>query len=179
MGHDAGQTVRVKRRYILIGPGFQAAAVYRFGQWVATRTQSRWQYLLKRLLTAAYYVAAFLMRALYGIHISRSADIGDSLYIGHLGGIRIRHCKIGDGCSIHQQTRIQGNPADGAGSAQINIGNRVWIGPHAIIKAPADIGSGVAIAAGSVVTGTIPPRSLVSGNPARVILRNYDNAALL
>lgn len=179
MGQDAGQTVRVKHRYILIGPGFQAAAVYRFGQWVATLAQSRWQYLLKCLLTVVYYVAAFLMRALYGIHISRSADIGDGLYIGHLGGISIRHCKIGDGCSIHQQTRIEGNPADGTGSARIKIGNRVWIGPHVIVNAPADIGSGVAIAAGSVVTGTIPPKSLVSGAPARVILRNYNNTALL
>jgi len=49
------------------------------------------------------------------------------------------------------------------------IGHDVWIGTRATILPGARIGSGCIIGAGAVVAGTVPPYSLVAGNPARVI----------
>ena len=57
----------------------------------------------------------------------------------------------------------------GITSAPIVIGDRVWIGCHAIILAGVTIGEGSIVAAGSVVTRDIPPGVLVAGNPAKVI----------
>ena len=51
----------------------------------------------------------------------------------------------------------------------ITIGNKVWIGAGAIILPGITIGDGAMVAAGSVVTADIPARSVVAGNPARVI----------
>ncbi|MGD2069074.1 MAG: acyltransferase [Gemmatimonadota bacterium] len=54
-------------------------------------------------------------------------------------------------------------------SRGVRIGHNVWVGTGARILDGADIGSGCIITANSVVTGTIPPNRIASGNPARVI----------
>ncbi|KIO38006.1 sugar O-acetyltransferase [Shewanella sp. cp20] len=51
----------------------------------------------------------------------------------------------------------------------IQIGERVWIGGGAIILPGVTIGDEAVIAAGAVVTKDVAPRTLVGGNPARVM----------
>lgn len=51
----------------------------------------------------------------------------------------------------------------------IRIGDDVWIGGGAIVLPGVVIGDGAVIGAGSVVTRDVPPRTLVVGNPARVV----------
>lgn len=49
------------------------------------------------------------------------------------------------------------------------IGNDVWIGYRAIIKAGVTIGTGAVIGAGAIVTKDVAPYSIVVGSPARHI----------
>lgn len=56
------------------------------------------------------------------------------------------------------------------------IGHDVWIGQGARILPGARIGSGTIIGTGTVVGGTIPPYSVVAGNPGRVLRRRFDDA---
>ena len=49
------------------------------------------------------------------------------------------------------------------------IGNDVWIGHRVTILPGCRIGDGVIIGAGAVVTGEIPPYTIVGGVPAKVI----------
>lgn len=49
------------------------------------------------------------------------------------------------------------------------IGHDVWIGSNAIILTGVEIGNGAVVAAGSVVTKSVPPYAIVGGNPARFI----------
>jgi acetyltransferase-like isoleucine patch superfamily enzyme len=51
----------------------------------------------------------------------------------------------------------------------IFIGDNVWIGANAIITAGCNIGNGVVVAAGSVVTRDIPDNTICAGVPAKVI----------
>lgn len=51
----------------------------------------------------------------------------------------------------------------------ITIGDNVFIGIGSILLPGTTIGDNVIVAAGSVVRGTIPPNSLVLGNPATVV----------
>lgn len=53
--------------------------------------------------------------------------------------------------------------------APVAIGSGVWVGAGAIILPGVTIGEKSIVGAGSVVTRDVPPRSIVAGNPARVI----------
>ncbi len=54
----------------------------------------------------------------------------------------------------------------------IVIGDNVWIGMRVIILKGVHIGNGSVVAAGSVVTKSVPENCLVGGVPARIIKRN-------
>ena len=57
----------------------------------------------------------------------------------------------------------------GTVSKATRIGHRVWIGSNSVVLAGAEIGDDVIVSAGSVVTGRVPPKTIVLGNPAKVI----------
>lgn len=52
---------------------------------------------------------------------------------------------------------------------RVVIGNWVYIGTHALIMPGVTIGNHVLVAAGSVVTKSVPDGVVVAGNPARII----------
>ncbi|MFC1715267.1 acyltransferase [Candidatus Poribacteria bacterium] len=49
------------------------------------------------------------------------------------------------------------------------IGPNVWIGAHAILLGQIRIGEGSIVGAGAVVTDSVPPYTVVAGNPARIV----------
>jgi acetyltransferase-like isoleucine patch superfamily enzyme len=58
------------------------------------------------------------------------------------------------------------------------IGNDVWIGHGAILKAGISVGDGAIIAAGAVVTKDVEPYSIVGGNPAKFIRYRIDQSLI-
>ena len=56
----------------------------------------------------------------------------------------------------------------------IIIGDRVWVGKNVLILKGVTIGDGAIIAAGSVVVKDVPSKTLVAGNPAKVIKENVE-----
>ena len=57
----------------------------------------------------------------------------------------------------------------------IVIGNDVWIGYEAVILSGVTIGDGAIVASRAVVTGDIPPYTIVGGIPARTIRRRFSD----
>ena len=56
-----------------------------------------------------------------------------------------------------------------ANTKPIKISKGVWVGANSIILKGVTIGTGSIVGAGSVVTKSIPPWTVVAGNPARII----------
>lgn len=60
-------------------------------------------------------------------------------------------------------------------AGSVDIGNDVWIGSNVTILAGTSIGDGCIIGASAVVSGYIPPYSVVVGNPAKILKRRFAN----
>ncbi len=65
---------------------------------------------------------------------------------------------------------FEGHPADlDLGARPVEIRDDAWIACNAVILRGVVIGEAAIVAAGAVVTKDVPPRTLVAGNPARVV----------
>ena len=71
-----------------------------------------------------------------------------------------------------------GRPSMPGPGRDTRLGHDVWIGQGAKILPGARIGSGCIIGAGAVVGGEIPPYSIVTGNPGRILRRRFDEATI-
>ena len=107
--------------------------------------------------------------------------IGRGVYIG--ANCNIAHCRIGDDTLLGSNvTILSGNRQhhfdrldvpirqQGGSHRTLAIGRDVWIGNGAIVLE--DVGDQAIVAAGSVVTRPVAERTIVGGNPARVIGRS-------
>lgn len=83
---------------------------------------------------------------------------------------------LGDGCLVGHNVvfatldhdKRPGRRGDMT-AAPIVVGKDVWIGAHATILKGVTIGDGAIVAAGAVVTRDVPPNTIASGVPARVV----------
>ena len=109
--------------------------------------------------------------------------IGRETFIG-IGTVIIGPVKIGDSVMFAQNIVISGlNHSyedvevpiwkQQVKTALIKIEDECWIGANAVITAGITIGKHSVIAAGAIVTKSIPPYSIAVGNPARVV-KMYD-----
>jgi acetyltransferase-like isoleucine patch superfamily enzyme len=57
-------------------------------------------------------------------------------------------------------------------NSPIRVQDHVWIGCRAVILKGVTVGEGAIIANNAVVTKDVPPRTMVAGNPARVIKKD-------
>ena len=118
------------------------------------------------------------------VWINGEPEIGENVYIGGMSEINANGAKvvIGDNCDIASFVSI--NCADSHKKAigisdnierkDIIFENDIFVGSHCVIKGGAYIGHNTVIAAGTIVEGvTIPPYSLVVGNPMQIKSRYY------
>jgi tetrahydrodipicolinate N-acetyltransferase len=105
-------------------------------------------------------------------------EIGNQTMVNGLAKVLVNEgVRIGAGCNIAWNVQIldtdfhavyvDGEPLPKA--APIDIGDRVWIGTNALVLKGVTIGDGAVVAAGSVVTRDVPPKTLVAGVPAKPV----------
>src|SRR5476651_2010209 len=111
--------------------------------------------------------------------------IGDRTIVG-IGNVIIGPVKIGNDVMFAQNIVASGlnhgyedvslpPSVQKVSTAQITIGDNVWIGANAVITAGVTIGKHAVVGGGSVVTKDIPDYSVAVGNPAKVIKKyNFE-----
>ena len=80
------------------------------------------------------------------------------------------HCRMGIGSALLAHCPIRG-------AHPVTIGDHVFIGFNSVILPGVSIGSVSVVGAGSVVTKSMPGRSIIAGNPARVCRPLTDEEA--
>jgi acetyltransferase-like isoleucine patch superfamily enzyme len=78
-------------------------------------------------------------------------------------------CLIGDLVAIFDSDHHPVEPSRPIRIAPVRLGANVWVGRSATILPGVTIGDHAVIAAGSIVTGDVPARTLMAGVPARPI----------
>lgn len=162
----------VRKLYLLVDtPGLHAVVTYRFGRWVEQHIRFK---PVRYPLLLVHYVLSRLCIICWGMFIDTGADIGPGLFLGHFGGVIIGPVRMGEDCNIGHQVTI-GARADGIAGLPV-FGDRVWVGAGSLIYGGVTIGDGVTISPYTVVSRNLPPRVVVSGNPMRVVTKDYDNS---
>jgi serine O-acetyltransferase len=160
----AEDLVRARQYGDALSSGFQAVVVYRFGRWALERPRAA-----RLFLDPLYGVLALGVRVLWGIDISRRADIGPGLYIAHAGGIVIGpNVVIGAACNLSHNVTI-GLSGKGESYGVPAIGDDVYIAPGAKLFGKIRVGDNVKIGANTVVHRDVPDNAVVASPAFQIV----------
>jgi serine O-acetyltransferase len=161
---------------ITAAPGLWAQVPYRLTHHFLYRFRPP---ALGRLLAAPAFALGRVTALIVGIEMEPRAHIGPGLLISSSGGIVIGAVTMGENCTISQGVTL-GRSSTVAGQALRDlptIGDRVFIGPGAIVAGPLALGDDASVAAGSLVTRDVPAGATATGVPATVVSRPEEPAA--
>jgi serine O-acetyltransferase len=130
-----------------------------------------------RLTLPCFQVLHRLAADAAGIDLPWRTEIGGGLSLTHGWGLVVnQEARIGNNVTLfHGVTLGQRDHISREGKRFTEypvLEDEVWVGPHAIIVGGIIVGRGSRISGGAFVTESIPPHSLVSGNPAEVVKSN-------
>jgi len=126
------------------------------------------------LYAPGYKSARVWLHRRRGVTIGRNTSIGLSVLIETAYP---RLVSIGSNVTIGVRVVIIGHLRDATDEARmlnrptVRIEDDVYLGPGVIVLPNVTIGRGAVVAAGSVVNRSVPPHTLVQGNPARPVAR--------
>jgi serine O-acetyltransferase len=155
---------RVKE--VFTNPAMWAVFWYRLLRWfqITLPRPVRWVFAI---VTVPLHV---FIQLLTHVQLPPAVQIGPGLYLPHLGFIVVGSgATIGKNCTLCHGVTIGHARGRNKTSGTPILGDRVYVGPGAIIIGPITIGDDALIGAGAVVVKSVPGRGVVVGNPARVV----------
>jgi serine acetyltransferase len=134
-----------------------------------------WSTVYKVCPGIAVRFGSYLAKVLVKCDLQASTQVGDGVFLSNYGHLVLGARSIGSGTIIHERVTIG---MDLMGGNVPEIGRNVWIGPDCVIYGEIAVGDGATVLPGTVLTKSIPPGSVVQGNPARIIKRHFENSGL-
>ena len=142
----------------LMQPGTQAIVVYRLGNWLENNLRIP---ILRQLALGLYSIPHFYARAVLGVNVPRTAQIGPGFVIHTWQGINVGQIRAGRNLTLLHGITLDYDCEE--------IGDDVLVGAGAKVIRGVKIGSRVHIGANAVVMQDIPDDSIAVGIPARII----------
>jgi acetyltransferase-like isoleucine patch superfamily enzyme len=127
--------------------------------------------LSNRILQILARVTPGAMTARVYLNRWRGVNIGKDVWIGYDAIIETSHphlVTIGDRAAVGIRATIIAHNREQRG---VVIEEDAVLGPGVIVLPNVTIGRGAIVTAGSVVTKSVPPKTMAQGNPARPIAR--------
>ncbi|HVF04194.1 MAG TPA: acyltransferase [Frankiaceae bacterium] len=110
-----------------------------------------------------------------GAGVGGELVVGDGVFLNQganvFAAVSVRigdHTRLADHATVYDTDFHPVGPG-AKREAPVVIGRNVWVGRSAVVLPGVTIGDHAVVAAGAVVTKDVPPRSVVAGNPARVV----------
>jgi carbonic anhydrase/acetyltransferase-like protein (isoleucine patch superfamily) len=128
--------------------------------------ESLWRGIANRALQEVAKVAPGARTLRVRLHRARGVKLGDNVWIGYDAVLETAHpdlITIEDGVSIGIRVTVVAHFRETTG---VRIERDAFVGPGAIILPGVVIGRGAVVTAGSVVSRSVPPMTVVQGNPA-------------
>jgi acetyltransferase-like isoleucine patch superfamily enzyme len=141
---------------------------------------SLWGGLKNRFLQIVALYAPGYKTTRVWLHRMRGVTIGNNVSIGMSVLIETAYPRlvfIGNNVTVGMRAIIIGHLRDLTAQARassqptVRIEDDVYIGPGVIILPNVTIGRGAVVSAGSIVSRSVPPQTLVQGNPAKPVAR--------
>ena len=147
----------------IMEPGFRISSLMRTCAY--TRANPYTRFGIYHFFRILYHLAS----TRYGVFIDFTTQIGGGLYLPHPCSIIVnRRTIIGRDCNLSQNNTL-GISNRGPKKGCPTIGDRVYIGPGAVVFGGIHIGDDSSIGANAVVNSNVPSGTTFAGVPARQI----------
>lgn len=158
----------VRLRVGLLSQGAWATTAYRLNHHFRYRRHPRPMIVISDVFHR-------VIMALTGIHIDPHAHVGPGLKFPHGGHIVIGPVRMGSNCDIFQGVTMGMSESTlGERPARPDVpslGDRVWVGPGAVIAGSVTIDDDAVVGANSLLVRDVPARGVMIGVPARLVSR--------
>jgi acetyltransferase-like isoleucine patch superfamily enzyme len=136
-----------------------------------TKARRRGLNRLKGLRTLLVGAKRIVLNRLWGMDIHPTAQFSLSARFDRTFPVGVH---VGAQSYVAFEARILTHDMTRGLYLHTRIGQNCFIGGRSLILPGIEIGDNCVVGAGSVVTKSVPPRSLVAGNPARILRENIE-----
>lgn len=157
-------------------PGLQLLLMHRFAHWLhSKREDGRGREWLLRVMLIPLALLRLAIKVSAKSDIDNHCEIDGGVFFSDLGNIIFGARKTGEGTVIGTRVTFGKSHID---NGRVEIGRNVWIGSDCVVYGAISIGDGATLLPGTVLTKSVPAGVVIQGNPARLVLRDFDNSEL-
>ena len=173
-----GRPLQVHTMLLLavLSSGIRSLIVYRISNWWVIRAKRhQWRRVVNLFGGAAIGLLVWIIKVSCKNDILGRSHLEAGVVISDAGFVTLGANRVGSGTVIGARTTIGMRLGD---KGLPSIGRDVWIGSDCVVYGDISIGDGATVLPSTVITKSIPSGSVWQGNPARLVLRSFNNHEL-